>query len=169
MKITQFSGPTKFFVFVPIENLQVCVCVCVCTCACVCACTSVCVHVCVCARVCVHVRLCVYACVCAAVSGCLYMSYPLVVSFNPSFPCPVPLTSQEFRDALSSLLDEHGDGEAPIVANEPEPSDDNLPNSREVRAGGKKFYFDVSQNHRGVFLKLSEVGDVAGTALRPPV
>ena len=98
-----------------------------------------------------------------------YMSYPLVVSFNPSFPCPVPLTSQEFRDALSSLLDEHGDGEAPIVANEPEPSDDNLPNSREVRAGGKKFYFDVSQNHRGVFLKLSEVGDVAGTALRPPV
>ena len=109
--------------------------------------TSVCV--CVCVRVCA--RVCVGVCVC--------LIHSRVVSFNPSFPCPVPLTSQEFRDALSSLLDEHGDGEAPIAANEPEPSDDNLPNSREVRAGGKKFYFDVSQNHPGVLLNLSEVGD----------
>lgn len=96
VKITQFSGPTKYFVFVPIENLL------------------------------------------------------------------------EFRDALSSLLDEHGDGEAPIVANDPEPNDDNLPNSREVRAGGKKFYFDVSQNHRGVFLKLSEVQPRGRTHINIP-
>jgi hypothetical protein len=58
---------------------------------------------------------------------------------------------KEFRDALSALLDEHGDGEPPA------PEEDDLPNSREVRAGGKKFYFDVSQNDRGVFLRLSEV------------
>lgn len=88
--------------------------------------------------------------------------------FPPSLSSLVNSTSQEFRDALSSLLDEHGDGEAPIVANEPEPNDDNLPNSREVRAGGKKFYFDVSQNHRGVFLKLSEVGDVLAGAVPGP-
>ena len=36
-------------------------------------------------------------------------------------------------------------------------SDASLPEAREVRAGGKRFYFDVLQNDRGVFLKLSEV------------
>ena len=32
-----------------------------------------------------------------------------------------------------------------------------LPPAREVRAGGKRFYFDVASNDRGTFIKLSEV------------
>ena len=32
-----------------------------------------------------------------------------------------------------------------------------LPPPREVRAGGKRFYFDVASNDRGTFIKLSEV------------
>ena len=32
-----------------------------------------------------------------------------------------------------------------------------LPPTREVRAGGKRFYFDVATNDRGTFIKLSEV------------
>ena len=32
-----------------------------------------------------------------------------------------------------------------------------LPPPREVRAGGKRFYFDVAANDRGTFIKLSEV------------
>lgn len=33
----------------------------------------------------------------------------------------------------------------------------NLPSSREVRAGGKSFYFDVEKNDRGTFVRLTEV------------
>ncbi len=32
-----------------------------------------------------------------------------------------------------------------------------MPNSREVRAGGKSFFFDVEKNDRGVFVRLTEV------------
>ena len=72
-------------------------------------------------------------------------------------PCLPSDSLKDFRDALSSLLDEHGDKERAIPPRGPEPAFiDNLPNSREVRAGGKKFYFDVNQNQRGVFIKLAE-------------
>ena len=47
-----------------------------------------------------------------------------------------------------------GAGRAPSGGGLPDVS---LPEAREVRAGGKRFYFDVLQNDRGVFLKLSEV------------
>ena len=40
----------------------------------------------------------------------------------------------------------------------PPPPPDNLPVSKEVRTGmGKTFYFDVEQNDRGTFVRLSEV------------
>jgi hypothetical protein len=40
----------------------------------------------------------------------------------------------------------------------PPPPPDNLPPSKEVRTGmGKTFYFDVEQNDRGTFVRLSEV------------
>ena len=40
----------------------------------------------------------------------------------------------------------------------PPPPPDNLPASKEVRTGmGKTFYFDVEQNDRGTFVRLSEV------------
>ena len=39
------------------------------------------------------------------------------------------------------------------------PVNDSLPNPREVRAGGKTFFFDVERNDRGAFVRLSEVSD----------
>ena len=39
---------------------------------------------------------------------------------------------------------------------------DILPSPREVRAGGKTFFFDVERNDRGVFVRLSEVSSPAG-------
>ena len=40
----------------------------------------------------------------------------------------------------------------------PPPPPDNLPPSKEIRTGmGKTFYFDVEQNDRGTFVRLSEV------------
>lgn len=107
VKITQFSGPNKLFVFISAENLQ------------------------------------------------------------------------EFRDAFSDLLEKHNSTNPPptsTTTTKPaqvqsvgtasgtgrsssgnQVSDASLPEAREVRAGGKRFYFDVLQNDRGVFLKLSEV------------
>lgn len=32
-----------------------------------------------------------------------------------------------------------------------------LPSSREVRAGSKSFFFDVERNDRGVYVRLTEV------------
>ena len=59
-----------------------------------------------------------------------------------------------FHTGLCQLLDEFAptDGSAP-----PSPNRDPLPNSREVRAGGKTFFFDVERNDRGAFVRLSEV------------
>lgn len=55
----------------------------------------------------------------------------------------------EFRDALTDLLDEFG-------------TEDNvqhieLPAGRHMRVENKNFYFDVGQNERGVYMRISEV------------
>ena len=39
----------------------------------------------------------------------------------------------------------------------PEEDELNLPEAKEVRVEQKRFYFDVGNNNRGVFLRLSEV------------
>ena len=69
----------------------------------------------------------------------------------------------QFADALSSLLDEVGSvpvGGGAVGGASGQgtpPPQDNLPGSREVQAGGKRFYFDVLANDRGTFIRLSEV------------
>lgn len=84
---------------------------------------------------------------------------------------------KKFRDSLASLLDAHvtegedaeaSGGRAGVSSSRPPPQRSReqrsppqaatkvLP-SKEVRAGGKRFYFDVEQNDRGTFIKLSEV------------
>ena len=69
----------------------------------------------------------------------------------------------QFADALSSLLDDFGSVPAGGGAvggasgQGTPPPQDNLPGTREVRAGGKRFYFDVLANDRGTFIRLSEV------------
>ena len=77
----------------------------------------------------------------------------------------------KFRDNFAGLLDAHasegedpGEGESSREPRSrgrprspPRVSSEAVADSREVRAGGKRFYFDVDQNDRGTFIKLSEV------------
>lgn len=56
------------------------------------------------------------------------------------------------RDILTELLDKYSVG---YLA---EPAATNLPKSKSVPAeNNKTFYFDVGQNDRGVFLRVTEV------------
>lgn len=69
----------------------------------------------------------------------------------------------EFRDALTKLVDEfgaddHGEGG---------PTGE-LPEGRQLRAENKMFYFDVGQNNRGVFMRISEVKANFRTAITIP-
>lgn len=66
----------------------------------------------------------------------------------------------QFRDEFISLMDESGGAQASSRSGgrqTPPQSSEPLPESREVHAGGKKFYFDVERNDRGTFIRLSEV------------
>ena len=55
----------------------------------------------------------------------------------------------EFRDALTDLLEEFGTEDGGFRGK--------LPEGRHVRVENKNFYFDVGQNNRGVFMRISEV------------
>ena len=84
-----------------------------------------------------------HACICIYANAGIDYSLFAVVSTNYFF-----ILAQSGGGASS------GSGRAPSGGGIPDVS---LPEAREVRAGGKRFYFDVLQNDRGVFLKLSEV------------
>lgn len=58
----------------------------------------------------------------------------------------------EFRDALTDLLDEFGADELAGGGHRPD-----LPEGRHVHVDNKNFYFDVGQNNRGVYMRISEV------------
>ena len=76
-----------------------------------------------------------------------------------------------FRDDLVSLLDEHADkidagpvegAKASPSSRAPppqssQPTQENASDSREVRSADKRFFFDVEQNDRGMYIRLSEV------------
>ena len=55
----------------------------------------------------------------------------------------------EFRDALTDLLEEFGTEDGGYRGK--------LPEGRHLRVENKSFYFDVGQNNRGVFMRISEV------------
>uniref|UniRef100_A0A4W5NVI9 Purine rich element binding protein G n=1 Tax=Hucho hucho TaxID=62062 RepID=A0A4W5NVI9_9TELE len=55
----------------------------------------------------------------------------------------------EFRDALSQLIEDYGNG------NHEESTE--FPEAASFRVDNKRFYFDVGSNRYGVFLKISEV------------
>ena len=70
----------------------------------------------------------------------------------------------EFRDALTDLLDEFGTeddgasargGQATASSGGSAP----LPEGRHVKVDNKNFYFDIGQNNRGVYMRISEVND----------
>jgi len=55
----------------------------------------------------------------------------------------------EFRDALTDLLEEFGTDDGGFRGE--------LPEGRHIRVDNKIFYFDIGQNNRGVFMRVSEV------------
>lgn len=66
----------------------------------------------------------------------------------------------EFRDALTDLLDEFSCDEH---AYKPD-----LPEGRHLHVDNKNFYFDVGQNNRGVYMRISEVKTNFRTAITVP-
>jgi len=66
----------------------------------------------------------------------------------------------EFRDALTDLLEEFGPQDYEGESELPEP--------RSMRVENKMFYFDVGQNRRGVFMRISEVRTNYRTAVTIP-
>jgi len=66
----------------------------------------------------------------------------------------------EFRDCLTNLLNEFGveDGGFQNI----------LPGGRNCRVENKNFYFDIGQNNRGVFMRVSEVKTDFRTAITIP-
>lgn len=66
----------------------------------------------------------------------------------------------EFRDALTDLLDEFSADEH---AYKPD-----LPEGRHMHVDNKNFYFDIGQNSRGVYMRISEVKTNFRTAITVP-
>ncbi|ELU10440.1 hypothetical protein CAPTEDRAFT_179772 [Capitella teleta] len=67
----------------------------------------------------------------------------------------------EFRDALTDLLEEFG-------TDDHAESQGELPEPKSMRVEHKMFYFDVGQNRRGTFMRISEVRTNFRTAITIP-
>ncbi|KAK3913193.1 Transcriptional activator protein Pur-alpha [Frankliniella fusca] len=66
----------------------------------------------------------------------------------------------EFRDALTDLLDEFGTDDGGFKGD--------LPEGRHMRVENKNFYFDIGQNNRGIYMRISEVKSNFRTAITVP-
>ncbi|CAG9109497.1 unnamed protein product [Plutella xylostella] len=66
----------------------------------------------------------------------------------------------EFRDALTDLLDDFGTDDGGYKGE--------LPEGRHLRVDNKNFYFDIGQNNRGIYMKVSEVKSNFRTAITVP-
>ncbi|XP_065218675.1 transcriptional regulator protein Pur-beta isoform X2 [Planococcus citri] len=66
----------------------------------------------------------------------------------------------EFRDALTDLLEEFGTDDGGFKGE--------LPEGRHMRVDNKNFYFDIGQNNRGVYMRISEVKTNFRTAITVP-
>ncbi|XP_035736838.1 transcriptional activator protein Pur-beta-like isoform X3 [Vespa mandarinia] len=66
----------------------------------------------------------------------------------------------EFRDALTDLLEEFGSDDGGFKGD--------LPDGRYMRVEGKNFYFDIGQNNRGIYMRISEVKTNFRTAITVP-
>lgn len=67
----------------------------------------------------------------------------------------------EFRDALSELLKE-------FATEDDMGLEEELPEPRSMRVESKMFYFDIGQNRRGVYMRISEVRANFRTAITIP-
>lgn len=66
----------------------------------------------------------------------------------------------EFRDALTDLLVEFGTDDGGFKGE--------LPEGRHMRVDNKNFYFDIGQNNRGIYMRISEVKTNFRTAITVP-
>jgi len=66
----------------------------------------------------------------------------------------------EFRDSLTDLLDEFGTEDGGFQGE--------LPEGRHMRVENKNFYFDIGQNNRGIYMRISEVKTNFRTAITIP-
>ncbi|XP_065569900.1 transcriptional regulator protein Pur-beta-like isoform X2 [Artemia franciscana] len=66
----------------------------------------------------------------------------------------------EFRDALTDLLEEFGTDDGGFKGE--------LPEGRHMRVENKNFYFDIGQNNRGIYMRVSEVKTNYRTAITIP-
>lgn len=66
----------------------------------------------------------------------------------------------EFRDALTDLLEEFGTDDGGYKGE--------LPEGRHLRVENKNFYFDIGQNNRGIYMRISEVKTNYRTAVTIP-
>ncbi|OAD53160.1 Transcriptional activator protein Pur-alpha [Eufriesea mexicana] len=66
----------------------------------------------------------------------------------------------EFRDSLTDLLEEYGTDDGGFKGD--------LPEGRYMRVDSKNFYFDIGQNNRGIYMRISEVKAHFRTAITVP-
>ncbi|XP_062137618.1 transcriptional activator protein Pur-alpha isoform X1 [Drosophila sulfurigaster albostrigata] len=66
----------------------------------------------------------------------------------------------EFRDALTDLLEEFGVSDGGFKGD--------LPEERHMKVDNKNFYFDIGQNNRGVYMRISEVKNNFRTSITIP-
>jgi len=66
----------------------------------------------------------------------------------------------EFRDALTDLIEEFGMEDGGFQGE--------LPEGRHCRVENKNFYFDIGQNNRGIYMRISEVKTNFRTAITIP-
>ncbi|XP_029828732.1 transcriptional activator protein Pur-beta isoform X1 [Ixodes scapularis] len=66
----------------------------------------------------------------------------------------------EFRDALTDLLEEFGTDDGAFKGE--------LPEGRHMRVENKTFYFDIGQNTRGIYMRISEVKNNFRAAITIP-
>lgn len=81
-----------------------------------------------------------------------FLRVSMVVTRGPRAYLAIPAQGLiEFKDHLSDMLERYG---GQLVE---EASQQDLPESKSLRADNKTFYFDAGSNARGVFLKITEV------------
>ncbi|KAL5282776.1 PURA family protein [Megaselia abdita] len=66
----------------------------------------------------------------------------------------------EFRDSLTDLLDEFGTSDGGFKGE--------LPEERHMKVDNKNFYFDIGQNNRGIYMRISEVKSNFRTSITVP-
>lgn len=88
---------------------------------------------------------------CSILLSCIYVQVSQTITRGgPRSQIAIPAQGMiEFRDALTDLLEEFGTDDGGFKGE--------LPEGRHMRVENKNFYFDIGQNNRGIYMRISEV------------